>query len=92
MGHKPEMTPQKAAAEQPAASAMSDRQAEKEARRFWGEMFGWAWHHCYSKPGDADYCRVGLGVGAVRDLWKPFGRGRTWEAAFLDAKQRGYCE
>ena len=83
MGHKPKMTPQR-------ADEYTRLAAEKRARELWGQC-GTAWHHCYSRRGDADYCRVGLGVGDVRDLWKPFGRGKDWESAFLDAQRRGYC-
>lgn len=67
---------------------MTDREAEKEARRRWGNK-GQAWHHAYSKKGEWDYCRVGVAVGDVRDDWKVYGRGKDWREAFLDATARG---
>lgn len=100
MGHKPQMTPQKDAALKRLVAAdralahdrpMTDRDAEAKARELWGQ-FGFAWRHPHSKEGEPGYFRVGLAVGDVRDLWKPFGRGKDWESAFSDAKQRGwYC-
>lgn len=100
MGRKPKLTPKKAAEyRQQAHDAghdadhdrpMTNRAAVDKARELWGQ-FGFAWFNPHGKEGQPDWYRVGLAVGDVRDLWKPFGRGASWEAAFFDAKQRGYC-
>lgn len=72
------------------ASPMTDREAEAEAQRLWGEK-GVAWHPCYSKKhDDPRYCCVGMRRGDVLDEWEVYGHGETWEAAFSFAKARGH--
>lgn len=94
MGHKPKMTPKKAAeykrlaAEREAAAPMTDREAEAEARRLWGDD-GVAWHPAYARKGDLRYACVGRRRGDVRDEWEVLGHGRTFEEAFAHARIRG---
>lgn len=92
MGHKPKITPKKdaeykrlAAEREAAGRPMTDREAEAEARRLWGDD-GRAWHPYYAKRGDVRFCCVGLRVGDTLDDWKVYGHGETWEAAFSAAK------
>ena len=68
---------------------MTDRQAEREARRRWGEDH-MAWHHAYAPPADGFHCLVGKMRGDIRDYWQVYGRGATWKQAFADADARGY--
>lgn len=70
---------------------MTDRDATAEAIRRWGAA-GSAWHHCYSRPTDWDWCRIGIAVGDVRDNWIVYGRGRNWTEALMDSIRKGHSE
>lgn len=98
MGHKPKVTPKKAAAYRAAAAPasppasdgeMSEIAANEEARRRWGES-GVAWHPAYTKRGEYRFCAVCGAVGEMRDEWQVFGRGATFEDAFREAEARGH--
>lgn len=93
MGHKTKLTPKKAAeykrlaAQAPRPAAMTDKEAEAEALRLWGERAR-AWHPAYARAGDLRHCCVGIANGEVNDEWIVYGHGRTFIEAFADAKAR----
>lgn len=95
MGHKPEITPKKAAAyrahmAKPSADGgMSENAAIVEAQRRWGPL-GVAWHPAYTKRGEYRWCAVGGMIGETREQWQVFGRGKSFEEAFVDATARGH--
>lgn len=97
MGHKPRMTPKKDATyrqqatplEGPGKLPLTDRTAQEEAERRWGES-GRAWHGNYARRGDLRFCLVGECVGDVMDEWQIFGMGPDWQSAFEDAERRGH--
>lgn len=70
------------------AADMTDSEAQEEAVGRWGAD-GAAWHPAYTKPGQYRYCAVGEKLGECRDDWLVFGRGETFEDAFVDAQRRG---